>query len=179
MRINDLTLDMKKRILLLLFFIVALNSCERDDICIDDITPKLIIGFFDDEDPDTQKNVNNIEVKIIEIDSIYIDSDNENTIKPATDSIAIPLIVSEGITRFLLTSNSINDTEKNTDTLTVTYNTEDIFVGRSCGYKSIFNNVNYDVADDPDNWIKRLEVVSTRIENKSEDEIRAHVKIFH
>ena len=62
-------------ILLFIITLITINSCERDDICIDEITPKLVITFYDKEDPSSVKIVTNLSAKIIigtESDSIPI-----------------------------------------------------------------------------------------------------------
>ena len=37
-------------------------ACERDDICIEEITPYFIIRFYDDDDPVFRKKVVDIKV---------------------------------------------------------------------------------------------------------------------
>ena len=140
----------------------GLVSCERDDICIDDITPHLIIRFYDATDTTLVKSVAQLSVKILEIEANYISNS-------ATDSIALPLISSADFTKFVLTN------ESNSDTITINYTPEAVFVGRSCGYKSIFNNLDLQVTDDGENWIQSFNIISQQIEN----ETSAHVKIFH
>ena len=153
---------MKKLFLLLLLMFAGLVSCERDDICIDDITPHLIIRFYDATDTTLVKSVAQLSVKILEIEANYISNS-------ATDSIALPLISSADFTKFVLTN------ESNSDTITINYTPEAVFVGRSCGYKSIFNNLDLQVTDDGENWIQSFNIISQQIEN----ETSAHVKIFH
>lgn len=166
---------MKKYIILFLL-IIAFNSCQRDDICIDAITPHLIIRFYDNTDAESNKSVTDIQINIEGIDGNYIGDDINTTITSSTDSIAIPLRTDQDFTNYILTNNSLNEDTKNSDTLTVTYNRQSIFVGRSCGYKDIFNNVNYTLsAKDTAYWIKGIEIVTQNIEN----ETQAHVKIYH
>jgi hypothetical protein len=153
---------MKKLFLLLLFIFAGLSGCERDDICIDDSTPHLVIRFYDVTDTTLVKSVDQLSVKILEIEANYI---SNNT----TDSIAIPLISSANFTKFVLTN------ESNSDTITLNYTPEAVFVGRSCGFKSIFNNLDLLVTDDGENWIQSFNIISQQIEN----ETSAHVKIFH
>ena len=153
---------MKKLFLLLLLMFAGLVSCERDDICIDDITPHLIIRFYDATDTTLVKSVAQLSVKILEIEANYISNS-------AADSIALPLISSADFTKFVLTN------ESNSDTITINYTPEAVFVGRSCGYKSIFNNLDLQVTDDGENWIQSFNIISQQIEN----ETSAHVKIFH
>ena len=163
---------MKNTRLILLLLIMATTNCERDDICIDEITPKLIIRFYDFDNSELTKSVDNIVVRIkgVGIDSLY--TDNSTTITTLTDSIAIPLLVTDSETKFILTANSTDETLISIDTLTLNYIIEEIFVGRSCGFKSVFNNIDY---ENTTNWIKNIEVVTDTITN----ETSAHVKIFH
>ena len=153
---------MKKLFLLLLLMFAGLVSCERDDICIDDITPHLIIRFYDATDTTLVKSVAQLSVKILEIEANYISNST-------ADSIALPLISSADFTKFVITN------ESNSDTITINYTPEAVFVGRSCGYKSIFNNLDLQVTDDGENWIQSFNIISQQIEN----ETSAHVKIFH
>lgn len=140
----------------------GLVSCERDDICIDDITPHLIIRFYDATDTTLVKSVTQLSVKMLDIEANYISNST-------TDSIALPLISSADFTKFVITN------ESNSDTITINYTPEAVFVGRSCGYKSIFNNLDLQVTDDGENWIQSFNIISQQIEN----ETSAHVKIFH
>lgn len=148
---------------------MATTSCERDDICIDEITPKFIVRFYDFDEQESNKVVTNIEVYNVELDSIY--TDNSQTIKASTDSIAIPLSVSQNTTQYILTIDDENDS-RIVDTITLNYTREDVFIGRSCGFKNVFNQVDY---GNTTNWIKNIEVVTDTITN----ETSAHVKIFH
>lgn len=162
---------MKKIITLLsviLTTIFVLSNCERDEICIDPITPKLIIAFYDVDDEENSKSVNNLAIEILDI--------NKSLDTIGTDSIGIPLNVYKISTTLVLTANSKNVDDINRDTIKVSYQTEDVFVGRSCGYKSVFNNVSINSDfNDPEKWIKSLVVNKTEIENETE----AHVTILH
>jgi len=160
----------KKNLFIILLLILAISSCEREDICIDDITPKFTIRFYDSEEPESLKRVSNISVEIIGVDTLY-NIDNQ-TITASTDSIAVPLKVTEFQTQIVLTANSTSETESIADTITLNYIPEEVFVGRSCGFKSIFSDVSYNYTE---NWIKSIEIVTDTIDN----ETSAHVKIFH
>ena len=153
---------MKKLFILLLFIFAGFSSCERDDICIDDITPHLIIRFYDVTDTTLVKSVNQLSVKLLDIEAKYLSNST-------TDSIALPLISSADVTRFVLTN------ETNSDTITVNYLPEAVFVGRSCGFKSIFNDLDLQVTSDGENWIQSFKIITQQVEN----ETSAHVKIFH
>ena len=106
-------------------------SCERDDICIDEITPKLIIRFYDFENPELFKDVANLKVNIEGVEEDYV---NE-TITSLTDSISLPINVAENRTRYVLTlqETDILEQEENPDVLVITYTQEDVFVSRPCG----------------------------------------------
>lgn len=150
-------------------------SCERDDICIDEITPKLIIRFYDFENPELFKDVANLKVNIEGTDEDYI---NE-TITTLTDSIALPINVTGNVTRYTLTlqESEILEQEENPDILEITYTQEDVFVSRPCGYKAIFNSVVPDVEKDEDNWIDEIVPLSDPLDINNES--AAHVKIYH
>ena len=158
---------MKNTFLILFFLIIATSSCERDDICIDDITPNLIIRFYDNDNPTEFKSINHLNIH-------YIDFDID-TLITGLDSISIPLSVSNNLTEYTFTINNDDILIANVDTLTINYATEEVIVGRSCGFKSIFNNVDYILNGDDDNWIKNIEIIQDTITN----ETSAHVKIFH
>ncbi len=160
------------------FLILAISfsiSCERDDICIDDITPKLIIRFYDFENPELFKDVANIKVNIEGADGDYI---NE-TITTLTDSIALPINVGGNQTRYTLTLQETEalEQEENADVFEITYTQEDLFVSRPCGYEAIFNEVVTDLEKDEDNWIDEIVPLSDPLEIINESS--AHVKIYH
>ena len=169
---------MKKHIIytsIISLFLLLFLSCEKDDICVEESTPLLIIRFFDSTDPDTYKKVTNLKVQIEGIDGDYI---NE-TITVLTDSIAIPIKVTEDITRFklILNGNDDDDTNDNEDIFDLNYIREEVFVSRSCGYKTLYYDVKTNLISDSDNWIKSIETAKDPqdILNQNSD----HVKIFH
>jgi len=169
---------MKIKTLYITLFSLILSiiwSCERDDICIEENTPHLIIRFFDHENPTDYKKVINLKVQIEGIDGDYV---NE-TITAFTDSIAIPVKVTEDITSFklIINGNDQDDTNDNEDVFDLNYIREDVFVSRSCGYKTLYYDVTTSLINDNDNWIKFIETVKDPqdILNQNSD----HVKIFH
>lgn len=168
---------MKNILKFLLFLMIALTQlgCESDEICLEDITPKLIIRFYNENIPNQLKSVALLKVNIEGIDGDY----SNETITNLTDSIAIPLQVIDNKTRFILTlqGNSNLGTEDNIDTITVDYSRQDIFISRSCGYKTVFNEAEAGLIIDDDNWIKGLEEKNEPLQII--DENAAHVKIFH
>ena len=150
-------------------------SCEKDEICLEDNTPHLIVRFYNQNIPDELKSVLNLEVNIEGIEGEY---ENE-TITVFTDSIAIPLVVTENRTRFIFTlpGDEEEGVEDNLDTITLIYTQEDIFVSRSCGYKTVYHDAIITLTQDDDNWIKFLEPTADPLEII--DENLAHVKIYH
>lgn len=150
---------MKRAILLL--FIIAMLSCERDDICIDPVTPNLIIRLYDFEDNTRLKPVTNLKVNI---------SGYKDTLSYSRDSLAFPIRVDVDTTKYILTYKK-SDTETLVDTILLTYKRENVFVGRSCGFKTIFKDVKYTRTN---NWIKTFET-----QNTITNEAASHVQISY
>ena len=160
---------------MILLILLTQFSCERDEICLEEITPKLIIRFYNENIPNEFKSVIRIKVNIEGIDGDY----SNETITALTDSIAIPLQVTDNKTRFILTlqGNESEGTEDNLDTISLIYTQEDVFISRACGYKTIFNEAGANLTDDDDNWIKGLETKKDPLQII--DENAAHIKIYH
>ncbi len=152
---------MKKYIILSVVFLMTLLSCEKDDICVEEVTPKLIIRFYNDEDRSQLKELSNTYVWAVGKDSIT-DYSNE-----PLDSIALPLNIAENITKYVIENNAIRDTVE------FNYSRNDIFVSRSCGYKTIFDNLA--VGNTTNLWIKDTEIINSTIEN----ETTTHINIYH
>jgi hypothetical protein len=152
---------MKKQISFLLLLFLAFSSCIKDDICINAITPNLIIRFYKDTIPTELKNV--------QLDSVWtINKNGLSTYKNvSTDSIAIPLNLNQDITKYILENNSVKDT------IEFYYTRSDVFVSRSCGYKTIFNN--FQINSYTNNWIKNITINNTSIS----DEKASHLNIYH
>ena len=163
------------KFLMILLILLTQFSCERDEICLEEITPKLIIRFYNENIPNEFKSVIRLKVNIEGIDGDY----SNETITALTDSIAIPLQVTDNKTRFILTlqGNESEGTEDNLDTISLIYTQEDVFISRACGYKTIFNEAGASLTDDDDNWIKGLETKKDPLQII--DENAAHIKIYH
>ena len=52
-----------KKILALLLITLSFSGCEKDDICTDETTPRLILEFYDISNPANLKTVLNLKVK--------------------------------------------------------------------------------------------------------------------
>lgn len=192
---------MKKISLIIIFTITLIlifttQSCERDDICAESTatTPHLIVRFYNVANQENTKSVtdlrvygvNDLDEKIVIPEFDIVD----------TDSIALPLRTDANETKFILHRDyAIDDNDTpdddtddfetgNPDVLTVTYTTEQVYVSRACGFKTIFNDLAISIeqeADDPDddlgNWLEQFIITATN--NTVEDETAAHINIFH
>ena len=152
---------MKKYLVLTILFLVTFLSCEKDDICIENTTPNLIIRFYDNDIQTELKQLDAMYVWVVDYDSISIY--NNVTI----DSIVIPLNLTEDITKYVIEKNAIKDT------IEFNYFRNDIFVSRSCGYKTNFENL--EIKSHTLNWIKNYTIINPIIEN----ETAAHINIYH
>ncbi len=160
---------MNKNILYILLFAFVFSACEKDDICLLPTTPKLILRFYDTADPTEFKSVERLSVWAKEKDTL------SSYISVTLDSIVIPLNPNTSQTIYNLKRNIVdgNDTTNEYNQLTINYTTEEIFVSRSCGFKTIYNNVTI-VSDT--GWIQSFTPTTlTTIDN----ETKAHVKIYH
>ena len=165
-------------ILILLFF-----DCESDDICTESTnsSPRLIITFFDMENVETRKDVENLAIYAIK-DGQLIPVNEINGI--TTDSINIPLRNDQSVSNFKfykdfsLVENVPNGT---VDHLYVDYDISEIFISKACGFINNYNLLNflpYDPFENPSlpaNWISGYTIENNLIENENQ----SHVKIFH
>ena len=87
---------MKNYYYILLLFLTLSVGCDKDDICIEELTPNLIIRFYDYD--------NTNELKKVDLDSVYakdmVAVDNYTSI--SIDSIAIPLDLNSDFTIYNL-----------------------------------------------------------------------------
>ena len=157
---------MKKYYLLLTLIALLVSSCEKDDFCIEPITPNMVISFYNATNITQTKPVEDLSVNPEGFDELY---SNANL-----DSILIPLDVTSNQIIYNLSS------ESNIDIITINYDVEEVFVSRSCGFKAIFNNVSV-TSDVSNDWIIGLtETLENTITIPTIDnETAAHVKIFH
>jgi len=152
---------MKKYSTLIILALILMLSCEKDDICLENTTPYLMLKFYSFE--------NDTLVKTIDIDSIRVLNKGliSNYTAKSFDSIQIPLDINQYTTSYQITS------EKTTDTIYFSYDRKDIFVSRSCGYKTNFENLAIDSTTN--NWIKAYNINTTIIDNDT----TAHINIYH
>lgn len=169
-----------------LFFVITLLTvfigCEKDDICTDSNadTAKLIIRFYDITSPETPKAVTNL---LIVGDGNTLSYGLEST----RDSIVIPLRILENNTTYkLIQDYAVDDNGTPTDTtddiatgnedeVVISYENNQIYISKACGFKNVFNDVTFGITNDTDNWILNSTVENTIIENSN----NAHVHIYH
>tara|TARA_R110002049_G_scaffold309298_2_gene520498 strand:- start:20746 stop:21291 length:546 start_codon:yes stop_codon:yes gene_type:complete len=177
-----------KPLLIATFFLVAffVISCERDDICPESTqtTPKLVIQAYDAAVQENRKNIFGLRIQGIDNDNVL---EGYNII--TEDDLVLPLRTDATTTQYSLrkdTSINNNGTPEdasddffngNEDIITITYTTEQVYVSRACGYKTIFNNVSLTIEPDSDNWILSRQTTS---DNQTlENEQAALFNIYH
>ena len=178
---------MKKKLILLLVAIFSFSSCEKDDICDANTstTPRLVIAFYDIDNPSIPKNVNNL--KVIgegKTEGIVFNSSATDDTKYLTsgNTISIPLKIDANTTtyRFILNYTSANPTLIDTDQVTFNYTTNDVFVSRACGFKTLFTFassnrvVHTAVPSTKLKWMQAISVEKSNIDNENE----THIKVF-
>lgn len=153
----------------LVLILLVVTACEKDDFCIDPITPKLILRFYDANNPSTVKSVQNLSIWAEGLDTI---SEYRSV---NLDSIAIPLNATSGQTVYHFKKNDIdgNIANNSVNTLTISYSPEHVYVSRSCGFKAIFNDT--EITNDQVWMQSTLPTTPFSITN----ETSAHVQVFH
>ena len=183
---------MKKLKFTFLLLLVALISCERDDICAETTptTPRLMVEFYDATETEELKPVTRLTAYGEGLANNPTNDNTEGTLVYNTNATAIelPLLIgNEGeitTSRFILEKDTNLrldedvDTDSNIDIIEISYVTEFVYVSRACGYKSIFKNlqVSFETSDDGA-WISGIEVVDTV--EIVENENTVHVRILH
>ena len=162
-----------KKIVLLLLLTITFYSCEKDDICAEETTPRLVLEFYDISNPSNLKNVLNLKVTG--------EGQTELGTYNGVNKVELPLDITNDITKYSLILNSASSTGANEDFLQFNYTRQNVFVSRACGYKTIFelnatpNGVIKTDSTSPDGfWIQDINIVTTNIETENE----THIKIY-
>lgn len=150
---------MKKIYFLIIITAFTILACEQDDICIEETTPFLLIRF--------NNNDNQNEYKSVLLDSVRVIDKELYAANTTLDSLYIPLNINENFTTYEIASNGLVDEMK------VNYTRTSVFIGRACGYKTIFED--FQLENTTTNWIKNIEINNNIIDN---DTIAA-ITIFH
>ena len=162
-----------KRILFLLFITITFSGCEKDDICTDNTTPRLVLEFYDISNPSILKPVVNV----------LVTGEGQTALGTynGVSKIKLPLDITQDTTKYSLILNSTSLTGANEDLLQFNYTRQNVFVSRACGYKTIFelnatpNGVIRTDAATPDGfWIQDINILTTNIETENE----IHIKIY-
>tara|TARA_B100000809_G_scaffold266760_1_gene331258 strand:+ start:4764 stop:5213 length:450 start_codon:yes stop_codon:yes gene_type:complete len=149
---------MKKYLIVLAILLYTFTSCEDDDFCYEETTPRLIFGFYDKDSPTTKKAL-----------PIYVWADSKDSIYQlaTVDSILVPLDTQKTSTLYKIASTNI------IDEFNFNYTVSDKYISESCGYIAIFND--FSLKSHTSNWIDRVDITVTKVEN----ETQTHVKIYH
>tara|TARA_B100000524_G_scaffold345515_1_gene244251 strand:- start:2247 stop:2768 length:522 start_codon:yes stop_codon:yes gene_type:complete len=169
--------------LILFLIILTIYNCESDDICPESTltTPRLVVTFYDEENPEERKSVDNL--------GVYIVKNNELTLINEinginTDSIAIPLRDDESVSNFKFCKDFSEDTpiipSGLPDHVYFDYEINETFISRACGFINNYSlsvALPYDPIDipGPTNWISEVIILNNSVTNENQ----SHVKIFH
>lgn len=128
-----------KKINLIIIYILTFSfiySCVDDDVCDKISTPRLTIAFVDSLNQKLKKDS-------IFIDEVNLDNTMSRHVFSGIDSIKIPLnALSDKTILYLYDKKFTPDSIKNI--ITVTYQTEQEYVSKACGFKILYKNVNFD-----------------------------------
>ncbi|RZJ67609.1 MAG: hypothetical protein EOO50_04840 [Flavobacterium sp.] len=174
---------MKKIVTVFALLLLAFSqtNCERDDICsgTTPTTPRIVIDFYDYNQPTVLKNVTNLELQSIDSDS--------SVVVNGESQLLLPLKTFEDSVTFNLTLNSLSTdpTLIFTDKIQFNYARRDVYVSRACGYKTLFtlNNdpalapgylLNDAPAETQGTWIRNIVVDTYNIDSEDETHIRIY-----
>ena len=147
-------------------------GCEKDDICNEGTpgTPKLVIRFYDQENPTETKGLPGIKIQ-------YIAQEYPLYELTSSDSIALPMDLSTNATRyaFILPTSTASLTVA--DTLQFNHHMRiDEYTRRACGYKASFQLIDPPVSTtNSASWFIRAEILTDTISNEEQ----AHLAIYH
>ncbi len=163
---------MKKAVFLIIGILFLTIGCTRDDICTPETskTPLLIIKFFNSENPEAPKTVNEF--------TVFRPQDEFSLFAPvSTDSIAIPLETSLDFTEYFFVSNA-NDSIPLADFITFTYSREDEYINRACAFRTNFRDLDLSIDNPtPLSWIDEIIIQTDSVNARNQNE--AHLSIFH
>ncbi|MAU31407.1 MAG: hypothetical protein CMC36_05850 [Flavobacteriaceae bacterium] len=173
---------MKKFFIILITTVTAYN-CESDDICPESTltTPKMIITFYDVNNPEERKNVESLGVYIVKNSELTLINEINGI---NTDSIAIPLRDDESVSNFKFCKDFSEDITVIPaglpNHLYVDYEIYERFVSRACGFINNYNlslTLPYDPINTPSptNWISDVIILNDSVNNENQ----SHVKILH
>ncbi|MGC6438119.1 MAG: DUF6452 family protein [Flavobacteriaceae bacterium] len=167
---------MKK--ILLTVCLLAIVSCEPDDICSQSTqtTPRFVISFFDINDIENTKTVGGLYAVGLDLENNEVAITGEAV--QSRPELKLPLDGSLNQTRFRLYKNyDVVDDEilGNPDEITIAYSTQTVYVSRACGYKNTYTIQGVSIDSDNDLWTISTEILLNEVTNENE----THIKIFH
>lgn len=159
-------------------FLIVIFSCEKDDICSDtkQTTPRIVLEFYNNEAPEDTLDVP--ELLAVGLDSGNTEIPITNELVMTRSMIALPLKTDDTQATFILFENyGVEEgvVSGNRDTITITYQTNNVYVSRACGYKTNFTIETVSITEDSDQWIRDSDILINEITNENE----IHVKILH
>jgi Family of unknown function (DUF6452) len=165
-----------KKIVFLLLIALSFSGCEKDDICVEETTPRLILEFYDITNPSVKKNVTNLLVTGVG------ETSSLGTFN-GVSKVELPLKITDDLTKYSLILNSTSTSSSvlpNEDFLQFNYTRNNVYVNRACGYKTIFtlNSPNGIYRTDPSTpdgyWMQLYNIQTLNIDTENE----VHVKIY-
>lgn len=158
-----------KRFLLIIASIVLLAGCQHSDICTENqpSTPKLVIKFYNKDNPNKLKKVIDFNAKEINAENYYFKNPKNDTI------VKIPLRTDQESTlyKFVIHQDSINE---KTDILQFNYINQEVYINRACGFKNDFHDLSIEMTPE-DGWIQNIQIPHNQII----DEKDTHIHIYH
>lgn len=174
---------MNKTIILAVLMLSSIFSgCESDDICDANTatTPRLVISFYDINDPTTLKSVTNLKI-ITEGMTEGITYSSSTLINGSTVAIPLKTEANQVKYRFILNYDDTSTSIINEDVIQFDYTRSVLFVSRACGYKTnyVLNQANpfthTDATLADGLWMLSLSVKNRTIDNENE----THLEIYH
>jgi hypothetical protein len=146
------------------------GSCQKDDICAEgtETTPLLQIEFFNAEDPETLKVVQDLTIVEMETGEVLFGPET-------TNNVAIPLRTTQSFTEYSFIINSDSETE-NADIVRFDYLPTPEYVNRACGFKVDFLDLTLNRQADEERWIISDLILIDDIENEAETH---HISFTH
>ena len=147
----------------LFYIMIVFASCEPDDICgeVNARTPQIVFRIYDASQPTQLKSIDTLRV---------VGAGQDDGFEFLNvDSIALPLRVDAAKTTFGFT-NAINAT----DSIHLSYETNDLYLNRACGFRTIFS-LDEATTSAPAQWIQSIEI----LQNEILIDTLTHVKIYH
>jgi len=169
--------------LVLFLIILTIYNCESDDICPESTltTPRLIVTFYDEENPEERKNIESLGVYIVKNNELILINEINGI---NTDSIAIPLRDDESVSDFKFCKDFLEGITEipsgSPNHVYFDYETNETFISRACGFINNYNlsvALPYDPSDTPGftNWISEIIILNDSVTNENQ----SHVKILH